>query len=133
MSHDEKFLKEIKPILLKKIQEYMNEDYFSQEIDVVNLDAEISFLIQYTWFELKNDDFCIRSSLYGGTEAIYDINVEYSDSTNVKVKSWKSNYDKFRFCNFHDNIGSSTKDKIYVSDLFPGFRPRHYIGHCWTR
>ncbi|XWV24671.1 putative ORFan [Tupanvirus deep ocean] len=112
----------------------------TQLVEIINdladdNEANRNFLIQYTVFEDHGDNEwymnCILSECCD--EGVYDVNVEYSQESNIVFDSHKGNYDDFCHTLFEDERGNSSEDKIYACDLFDNFEPRHYKGTCCTR
>jgi hypothetical protein len=70
-------------------------------------------------------------------EAIYeDVNVDDDvKSTLVEMTSRKGNYSKHDVYleEIVDCRGMSTDNLIYLIDLYPEYKPRHFQGSCWTR
>lgn len=94
------------------------------------------FLIQHTVFERDIFDktrWYMNCTLDTKNEGIYSVDVEFADTTNVKISSWKDCFDTFVHDKCFSSPGLSTPTKIYACDLYDNFVPRHYEGCCYTR
>ena len=91
--------------------------------------------IQYSFFECEgNNEWYLNCMLNTKSEGIYDIDrAEDSDSTHIVCNSWKGNYHTFEYYHMQDNKGCSTDTQVYVVDLYPNFKLKHYNAELWTR
>lgn len=91
------------------------------------------FLIQYTYFKLKDGVWKMKTFLDIGNEKLRDIYLNISDDyTNIHVYSSNPKFDVLRIKKKLDMRNQSKPDKIYACDLYQDFYPEHYVGKCYT-
>jgi hypothetical protein len=105
------------------------------------------FWIQYSVFERDMDDdnedepykfekWYMNCTVPGTqNEGIHHIDtMEYHEaSTELLFDSWKGNYDdcKLDYLLYHKD--QSDFDRVYLMDLYPEQKEKHFHGHCYTR
>ena len=116
------------------------KEHLKQIIDDVCKNNEYNeacrdFLIQYTVFDNEGSDGWYMNCSIDGTcdEGLYEIDVEYNDTTTVEIWSRKGNFSGFDYYNFEDDRGCSDSDSIYTVDLYDEFKPKNYKGEVCTR
>ena len=91
------------------------------------------FIIQYTYFELENENWIMKTFLDIGKETLDKIYLSISDdNTYIFVYSHNSNYGVLKIKHKLDMLNKSGPFKIYACDLYYDFEPQHYIGKCYT-
>lgn len=134
----------IKTKLREWIEEIVSKEGYSE--------SDKDFLIQYGCFHHINDDEetdyeteepyetkaymtwqleCIIPDAQD--ESFYDINVNYSDTTSVDMRSIRWNYDNFTFTDSDMCYRYYSSDIIYAIDLYPNFVEQEYTGSVSTR
>ena len=125
-------------------------EWFEKEYKDVH-DAARDFVIQYSFLEKTEEwrsekECCVEGYEWHLTcflpyilwcDYLYDINcISYSDDdcTDVLIKSWKGNHDEVELKELVQIEGrTSTNEKIYLLDVYPEHKLRHFKGDCWTR
>lgn len=64
-----------------------------------------------------------------GSELIYDPNVEYAEEMDVKLTSWKNNWNEIHL----NHVNEPDKHDIPLCSLYLNFKPKIYKGTCYMR
>lgn len=96
-------------------------------------DVSKLFLIQYTYFKLKNGSWKMKTFLDICHETIKDIYLNINEeNTRIYVYSSNAKIDILRIKKKLDMRKQSKPGKIYACDLYQDFCPEHYVGKCYT-
>lgn len=92
------------------------------------------FMIQYTYFELVNDKWVMKTFLDVGNETVKNIYLKISsrNTTNIAVYSKNPKFGFLLIKDLLDMRNMSVPGKIYACDLYEDFEPEHYEGKCYT-
>lgn len=92
------------------------------------------FIIQYSYFEFKDDMWIYKNFLDIGNETVSNIylNISDYDVTNFFVYGQNHKYDVLHIRKKLDMRNKSIPNKIYACDLYVNFEPEHYVGKCYT-
>lgn len=115
--------------------------WFEECFPIDNADRD--FMIQYSAFEYegpsdspdeKGDQWYFNCCIPGTEdEGIYELKIVESDSTLVEIESWKGNYESFHFTDLLNRKNMSNERRVYLIDLYPDAKLKHFVGHCYTR
>jgi hypothetical protein len=93
------------------------------------------FYIQYSYFELINDEWILKNFLDIGNEILSEISLDINDDrefTNFATYAENPNFDVLRIGRLLDMRNKSEVNKIYACDLYIDFEPQHFVGKCYT-
>ncbi len=136
MKHVQNMSEKEKDALKEVVYEMLTRWEYSinLNIDFTQSNPNRDFYIQFTaiTWDKEHKEWRLKCLIEGiGSELIYCPNVQYKSKTgkDVKLKSWKNNWDKFRF--FFANEPNQHDIPLYL--LYSDFKWKEYTGTCWMR
>lgn len=114
--------------LMKELMDMLEKKLKNQK-EIVQL-----FIIQYTYFELNNDIWTMKTFLDIGNETLKYIFLVISpnNKTYINVYGKNSNFGVLKIRHLLDMRRKSQYGLIYACDLYYDFVPEHYSGKCYT-